>query len=170
MEIQRGKEGMKSQKFNKEIRATAGCTLRLLPNTTPQEKEGVRHGIRGDAWFGSVRTASEVALRGHNGIFQIKQYHASFPKDYIEEALKEAPGGVHIFPEGMTQDEVKLIALGYRYSRKTVLHFVLTETSGNSKPGIPYQMKYTDSFGNICSRHVDCSQIVTSFFCCILCD
>jgi hypothetical protein len=116
MEIQRGKEGMKSQKFNKEIRATSGCTLRLLPNTIPQEKEGVRHGIRGDAWFGSVRTASEVALRGHNGIFQIKQYHASFLKDYIEEALKEAPGGVHIFPEGMTQDEVKLIALGYRYS------------------------------------------------------
>jgi hypothetical protein len=32
----------------------------------------------------------------HDGFFQIKQYHASFPKDYIEEALKEAPG-VSIF-------------------------------------------------------------------------
>jgi hypothetical protein len=41
MEIQRGKEGMKSQKFNKEIGATAGCTLRLLLNTIPQEKQGV---------------------------------------------------------------------------------------------------------------------------------
>jgi hypothetical protein len=83
---------MKSQKFNKEIGATAGCTLQLLLNTTPQEKEGLRHDIRGDAWFGCVRTANEVALRGHNGVFHIKQYHASFPKDYIEEALKEAPG------------------------------------------------------------------------------
>jgi hypothetical protein len=96
MEIQQGKEGMKSQKFNKEIGATAGCTLQLLLNTIPQEKEGVQHGIRGDAWFGSVHTANKVALRGHDGIFQIKQYHASFHKDYIEEALKEAPG-VSIF-------------------------------------------------------------------------
>ena len=29
MEIQRGKEGMKSKEFNSEIGATAGCTLRL---------------------------------------------------------------------------------------------------------------------------------------------
>jgi hypothetical protein len=66
--------------------------------------------------------------------------------------------------EGMTQDEVKLIALGYRYSQKTVLHFVLTEMAGNSKPGIPYQMKYTNSFGNISSRYVDCPQVVSNFF------
>ncbi len=94
---------MKSQKFNKEIGATSGCTLRLLLNTIPQEKEGVKHGIRGDAWFGSVHTTNEVALRGHNSVFQIKQYHVSFPKDFIEEALKEAPRGVHILLEGKTQ-------------------------------------------------------------------
>jgi len=164
MEIQRGKDGMKSQEFNKDVGATAGCTLRLLLNSIPEEKRGERHGIRGDAWFGSVRTANEVALRGHDGVFQIKQYHASFPKDYIEEALKDAPGGVHILLEGTTQDEVKLIALGYRYSRKTALHFVLTENAGNSKPGIPYQMKYTDNFGNICSRYVDRPQVVSNFF------
>lgn len=155
---------MKSQEFNKDVGATAGCTLRLLLNSIPEEKRGERHGIRGDAWFGSVRTANEVALRGHDGVFQIKQYHASFPKDYIEEALKDAPGGVHILLEGTTQDEVKLIALGYRYSRKTALHFVLTENAGNSKPGIPYQMKYTDNFGNICSRYVDRPQVVSNFF------
>jgi hypothetical protein len=38
MEIQWGKEGMKSQKFNKEIGATAGCTLWLLLNTIPQKQ------------------------------------------------------------------------------------------------------------------------------------
>ncbi len=46
MEIQRGNEGMKSQKFNKEIGATAGFTLQLLLNAIPQEKEGGKHGIR----------------------------------------------------------------------------------------------------------------------------
>jgi hypothetical protein len=64
-------------------------------------------------------------------------------KDFIEEALKDAPGGVHILLEGTTQDEIQLVALGYRYSQKAVLHFVLTKMTGNFKPGIPYQMKYT---------------------------
>ncbi len=58
MEIQQGNEGMKSQKFNKEIGATAGCMLRLLLNMIPQEKEGGKHDIRGDAWFGSDSTAN----------------------------------------------------------------------------------------------------------------
>jgi len=113
MEIQRGQEGMKTKQFNREVGATTGCTLRLLLNTIPPQSASVEH----DAWFGSVRTANEVGLRGHEGIFQVKQYHACFPKDFIEEALKEAPGGFHILLEGTTQNEVPLVALGYRYSR-----------------------------------------------------
>lgn len=164
MEIQRGKDGMKSQQFNQQVGATTGCTLRLLLGTIPQGMEGVRHGVRGDAWFGSIQTASEVALRGHEGVFQIKQYHSLFPKQYIEDALMEAPGGVHILLEGKTKDEVSLVALGYRYSRKTILFFVLTKSAGSSKPGDPYQMKYTDSFGNICTRNVNRPQVVSNFF------
>jgi len=163
MEIQRGKEGMKTKQFNREVGATTGCTLRLLLNTIPPQSASVKHGVRGGAWFGSVRTANEAGLRGHKGIFQVKQYHACFPKDFIEEALKEAPGGVHILLEGTTQNEVLSVALGYRYSRKTVLHFVLTRNGGSSKPGTPYQIKYTDSFGNICTRYVDCPQVVSNY-------
>ncbi len=155
---------MKTKQFNKEVGATTGCTLRLLLNTIPPQSATIKHGVRGDAWFGSVRTANEVGLRGHEGVFQVKQYHSCFPKDFIEDALKEAPGGVHILLEGTTQDEVQLVALGYRYSRKTVLHFVLTKNAGSSKPGTPYQMRYTDSFGNICTRFVDRPQVVSNFF------
>jgi len=164
MEIQRGKEGMKSAQFNDRVGATGGCTLRLLLNTIPEEERGIKYGIRGDAWFGSVNTANEIALRGHEGVFQVKQYHALFPKDYIEEALKDAPGGVHIVLKGTTKDEVNLIALGYRYSRKTILHFVLTENSGGTCQGEPYEMKYTDNYGNICTRYVDRPEVVSSFF------
>ncbi len=89
-------------------------------------------------------------LRGHEGVFQIKQYHTLFPKKYIEGVLKDTPGGVHILLEGTTTDEDSLLALGCRYSQKTVLHFILTKNAGRSKPGDPYIMKYTDSFGNIC--------------------
>jgi hypothetical protein len=96
MEIQHGKEGMKTKKFNAEVGATAGCTLRLLLDSITEEDKGMKHCIRGDAWFGSVQVASEIARRGHEAVFQIKQNHSLYPKAFIEKALKEAPGGVHI--------------------------------------------------------------------------
>jgi hypothetical protein len=164
MEIQRGKEGMKDAKFNSAMGATAGCTIRLLLNSIPQDEQDLKHGIRGDAWFGSVNTANEVGIRGHEGVFQVKQYHNLFPKVFIENALKEAPGGVHIVLEGVTKDEVKLVAIGYRYSRKTILHFVLTENAGDTSEGEPYEMKYTDNYGNICTRYVDRPEVVSKFF------
>jgi hypothetical protein len=114
-------------------------------------------------WKCAYRKQSGI-LRDHEGIFQVKQYHACFPTDFIEEAIKEAPEGVHIILEGTTQNEVPLVVLGYRYSRKTVLHFVLMRNGGSSKPGTPYQMKYTDTFGNICTRYVDRPQVVSIFF------
>ena len=155
---------MKTMQFNNEVGATAGCTLRLLLDTIPQEERQTKHGIRGDAWFGSIKTANEIGIRGHEAVLQVKQYHSLFPKDFIEAALKEAPGGVHILLEGTTKDEVPLVALGYRYSRKTILFFVLTKNAGSSKPGDPYHMKYTDSYGNICTRYVDRPQVISNFF------
>ena len=155
---------MKSQKFNQQVGATAGCTLRLLLDTIPQDMKTSKHGVRGDAWFGSIKTANEIGLRGHEAVLQIKQYHSLFPKEFIESALKDAPGGVHILLEGTTNDEVPLVALGYRYSRKTILFFVLTKNGGSSKLGDPYHMKYTDTFGNICTRYVDRPQVISIFF------
>jgi|LakMenEpi03Aug12_release.lakeMendotaPanAssembly.Ray.scaffolds.fasta_scaffold205777_1 hypothetical protein len=163
MEIQRGKEGMKDMLFNRQIGATAGCTVRALLGTIPPEATG-RFGIRADAWFGSVRTANEIGIRGHEGVFQVKTYHASYPKDFIEATLKDAPGGVSIVLEGTTRDEVPLVAVGYRYSRKSILHFVLTKNAGTTKNGEPYHMKYTDGYGNVCTRYVDRPAVLSEFF------
>ena len=120
MEILHGKEGMKTNIFNAPVSATAGCTLLLLLDSIPEEDKGIRHGIRGDAWFGSVWAASEMLRHGHEAVFQIKQNHSLYPKAFIEDDLKEAPVGVHIVLEGKTQCEVPLIAVGYQYSRKTI--------------------------------------------------
>jgi hypothetical protein len=46
MEIQRGKDGMKSQQLNQKVGSTAGCTLRLLLGTIADPSK--KHGIRGD--------------------------------------------------------------------------------------------------------------------------
>jgi hypothetical protein len=114
MEIQCGKDGMKNAQFNAAVDSTTGCTLRLLLNSITQEEQGLKHCSQGDAWFGSVRTANEVGIRGHEVFFQVKQYSSLFPKEFIENALKDAPGGVHIVLEGTTRDEVKLVAIRYR--------------------------------------------------------
>jgi len=113
MKIQRDKEGMKTQTFNSDVGATAGCTLRVLLNKIPREKQSIKHGIRADAWFRSVKTVSEVSQRGHEAVFQVKQYHSLFRKAFIEDALKDAPGGFYIASGGKTQCEVTLIAVGY---------------------------------------------------------
>jgi hypothetical protein len=65
---------MKSAHFNNTMWATAGCTIGLLLESVPQGEQD-KYGIRGDMWFGSVKTANEVVIRGHEGDFQLKQYH-----------------------------------------------------------------------------------------------
>jgi hypothetical protein len=44
MEIQRGKDGMKTKMFNSTIGATAGCTLRLLLESIPDDDKGINMG------------------------------------------------------------------------------------------------------------------------------
>jgi hypothetical protein len=66
--------------------------------------------------------------------------------------------------EGTTKDEVKLVAIGYRYSRKTILHFILTKNSGKTEAGTPYEMKYTDTYGNVCVRGVERLDVIYKFF------
>ncbi len=116
MEIQRGKEGVKEKKQNREVGATTGCTLHLLEDSIAGDEHAYTHGICGDTWFGSVRTAIEVGIGGHEGVFQVKQYSALFPKDLFSKALEDAPGGVSIVLDGVAPNGVPLIILGYRYS------------------------------------------------------
>ena len=78
--------------------------------------------------------------------------------------MKDAPGGVHMVLKGTTRDEVTLVAIGYRYSRKTILHFVMTENAGDTFPDDPYEMKYTDSYDNIGTRFVDHPEAISKFF------
>lgn len=88
MEIHRRKDRMKSQQFNQQVEAIAGCTLRLLLGTIPNVAELSKHGIRAEAWFRSIKTANEVGLRGHDAVLQIKQYHSLWQRYVRGVALK----------------------------------------------------------------------------------
>jgi hypothetical protein len=58
--------------------------------------------------------------------------------------LKEASGGALVVLREVTKDEVNLVAIGYCYSHKAILHFVHTENAGDTAQGDPNEMKYTD--------------------------
>lgn len=144
--------------------STVGCSLRLTEQTISPQNATSIHGLRGDAWFGSVKAASQMAVRGYQCCFQIKVYSALYPKEFIEDVLKDAPGGVCIALEGKAPNEQNLIALGYRYSRKATLFFVMTPNAGSTFPGFPYEMKYTDDYGNVQVRNVSRPDVLSKYF------
>jgi len=163
MEIQRGKEGMKSKQFNSEIGATAGCTLRLAKAAHPVVEGEPEVRVDADAWFGSVRCAAALAKEGYKTVLQVKSNSGLFPKTFIEEALEDAPGGVKIVLKA-TYHDIPLIAIGYRYSTRTTLCFVATKNAGSTRAGEPYEMKFTDDFGNVVAREVERPEILSDFF------
>jgi len=122
------------------------------------------HGIKGDAWFSSVQTAIEIGAHGGETVLQVKGNKGLYPKDFIEENLKDALGGVPVVLTGIASNGFQLIAVGYRYSVKTTSFFVMTENAASTKPGDPYMMKYTDSYDNICSREVEHPAVISDFF------
>jgi hypothetical protein len=66
---------------------------------------------------------------------------------------------------GIAPNGVRLIAIRYRYSVKTTtVFFVMMENAGSTKPGDPYMMKYTDSYGNLCSREVERPAVISDLF------
>ena len=90
---------------------TTACCLRMLDECA----KPLRERNEGDAWFGSVKAVAKLAEKGHIAFLQGKNNKALYPKDYIEGALNDMPGGVHILLAGTHSNGTLLVALGYRY-------------------------------------------------------
>jgi hypothetical protein len=116
-----------------------------------------------DDWFGSIKAAVALAKTGFKAVLQVKTGHGLYPKKFIEDTLKDAPGGVWIVLEAI-HEGIPLLAIGYRYSTRTTLFFVTTKDAGSTKKGNPYNMKYTDDWGNIHIREVDRPDAISKFF------
>ena len=105
--------------------------------------------MKGDAWFGSVKAAAALSNEGIECVLQVKTGNSLYPKKFIDEMLRGCPGGVHIVLKGKHPSGANLVAVGYRYSSRKTLFFIMTENAGNTTPGEPYQMKFVDKHGNI---------------------
>jgi hypothetical protein len=163
LELQRGKVGMANATYQVELEATAACIVRLLDASIGEEDER-KHTVQGDAWFGSIRAAAALGAKGHRAVLQVKNNSGLFPKAFITDALENDPVGVHIVLKGTAHNGIELIAIGYRYSTKTMLFFVATADAGSTTLGKPYKMKYTDDHRNVCVRFVECPDIISKFF------
>jgi hypothetical protein len=53
-----------------------------------------------------------------------------YPKDFIEKAMSNTPCGTKNVLKGKHPNGVPLVVIGYRYSTKTTLVFVIPEDAG----------------------------------------
>lgn len=81
--------------------------------------------------------------------------------NFIDKALKDAPGGLSIFLTGIASNGVQLTAVGYWYSVKTTVLFVVTESACTAKT---YMMKHTDSYSNLCLLEVEHLSAISGLF------
>ena len=96
-----------------------------------------------------------AAEQGDHAIMCVKMGHGRFPKKFLEEEMKEMPGGCWVVMEGRAEREgVDLVALGYKYNKKKVLLFVMTKGAASTRAGDPYKAKYNDAYGNVLTRDV----------------
>ena len=71
LELQMGKLIMREKDFCKEIGATAACTLRMALAGNQEQEAGMRSGIKGDSWFGSVTCADELGARNKKAVLSV---------------------------------------------------------------------------------------------------
>jgi hypothetical protein len=80
--------------------------------------DGLPHGVKANTWLSFIRTAMLVAAKGRQGGFKLKQKRHNIP----------------------------IVTLGYWYSNKNTLCFVMAPRRGSTKAQNQCIMKYKDGF------------------------
>ena len=112
-----------------------------------------------------MKSAIQVRNAGHHVYFSVKTTHTRSQKKYLDEMIKDYPGGTWITMEGRcNKDGVDLICIGYKNNKKKVLTFVSTKGAGATTHGEPYEARFPDKFGNVCIRHVARPNIISNYF------
>ena len=172
LETQEGKERMRS-KYSQNMGSTDASTLRgviatfnseFLQYTEPQDEPEDKPRQRlflGDSWFGSLKTVKSIMPNGHHSVFVVKTAHSRSPKKFLDEQMKDMPGDKWIVL-GATVDKERLLCVGYKYNKKNILIYMCSRGAGSTEPGIPYEARLPDKYGDICTRRVARPQVVST--------
>ena len=102
---------------------------------------------------------------GHHAVMVVKTNHSHFPKKFLDEEMKGMSGGCWVTLRGKCgHTGVELVAIGYKYNSKKVLHFVMTLGAGKTSKGDPYHMKFNNVHGNVCHRDVAWPAALSRYF------
>ncbi len=104
--------------------------------------------------------------RGFHYVGQVKTAHKHYPKAWLEEKMKDMGAGTWLCLKATTPgDEVPLIAVSYKYNKKRVLLFIMTEGAGSTRPGAPYNCQFRNKNG-IVVKKVPHPDFITKYFDC----
>lgn len=125
--------------------------------------------FQGDSWFASIPTLKLIQSRvGCRFKGLVKTSHAGFPKDYLEDTMKNFPGGFHMVLKAPVDNDdpegEHIYAIGYKYSSRKVLSFIASEKTGTTLPGKGYEARWTDRHQNTHSRRIDRPRVVSTYF------
>ena len=120
--------------------------------------------LKGYAWFNSVKAVAVATERGMEVVYQIKSNYGLFPKQYIEESLKNTLSGYYIVLESKYLSGADLVVIDYRYISKIMLLLVISKNVGSARKGSPYEMKFADMRSNVHVRLVDRLLAISDFF------
>ena len=65
--------------------------------------------------------------------------------------------------QGNINLELNFLSLDINIVKK-VLHFVCTTRAGPTTEGDPYEMKWSDEFGNVNIQNISCPEVISKFF------
>lgn len=193
-EVQRGKDAMRNKLFSREIGTNGACAIRLIIGSVYSgEAHAERHAaseqerrylITADSWFGSVKLAENLKLlwrdqgeykldknRGenpnaHEFIGSVKTNSGWFPKKELKKRMKHFPSGAHLVMQCCTPEtNIQLVAIGYKFSARKTIFFVMTKNAGQTAPGPkPYVAKFPDRYGNVQERRVKRPEVLSDYF------
>ena len=93
LDIQKGKEAMKTSKFQNVLGGTTACMKRLAIATKGCGQLTSNYTYFAYSWFSSVKTAEEMSATGVDYCGPVKTSHKGFCLATLEKLMKDWPGG-----------------------------------------------------------------------------
>ena len=95
----------------------------------------------------------------------MKTVHSDIPKKFLEETKRDFSGDTWIVLEKHAKKEdILLVNIGEKYNLNKVLVFISTKWAVSTQPGEPYLAKFSEKYGNVCTREVLWPDIISNYF------
>src|SRR5687767_6078990 len=90
----------------------------------------------GDSWFSLVNTCVNISKKlNANFIGVVKTAHSKYSKQFLQDHMENWPAGMHLVLKTV-QDNVPLLAIGYKYNSRKVQCFIANKGAKNTEASV----------------------------------